>query len=107
MESIIMMAVIVVVCTACLAVKIAVAVRRARKHRRKEVVIARIKAEKDGVWICKFFLCGDHPGYFTRKPSSDRVKAHVVDYDEKKEVYRLEELTGAEEDPLACKMWLI
>ena len=50
---------------------------------------------KDGKWICKFFLCGNHSGFFSQKPSSDRVKALVVGYDEKNNIYKLEELKGS------------
>ena len=55
-------------------------------------VVARLKKEENGRWLCKFFLCGDHIGYFEKKPSSERVKAVVVDYDKEIKLYKLEEL---------------
>ncbi|MBS4773854.1 MAG: hypothetical protein KHX55_06235 [Proteobacteria bacterium] len=105
-KSIIVMALFLAAGMAYVALRIAFAIRQARK-RRKRVVVARVKNCKDGLWMCKFFLCGDHPGYFTQKPSADRVKARVIGYDEKNRIYRLEEFSGAEETPLVCRMWLI
>ena len=33
---------------------------------KSQIVIARVKTEKDGKWICKFFLCGNHSGFFLK-----------------------------------------
>ncbi len=55
------------------------------------VVTARLKKEENGRWICKFFQYGDHIGYFEEKPSSERVKAVVIDYDNKVKMYKLQE----------------
>lgn len=81
-------------CVAYIYLRIVFAVRRAKKMK-SQIVIARVKTEKDGKWICKFFLCGNHSGFFSQKPSSDRVKALVVGYDEKNNIYKLEELKGS------------
>ncbi len=58
----------------------------------KDVVCARVKREEDGRWMCKFFLNGNHFGYLTSKPSSDRVNALVVGFDEKLQIYKLREV---------------
>lgn len=79
--------------------RIAAAVRRARKLKRR-VVVARVKVEKNGIWVCKFFLYGDHAGFFSHKPSGDRVKAQIVGYDEKNGIYKLEEFK--ENNELCC-----
>lgn len=61
--------------------------KRSRHH-----VIARVKKQEKGIWLCKFFWCGNHLGYLRRRPSRDRVPAIVVGYDEKRQCYELEEL---------------
>lgn len=71
-------------------------IRSARKIRQQQrckdsIVVARLKKEENGLWLCKFFLCGDQLGYFEKRPSSERVKAVVVDYDKQKRLYKLEE----------------
>ncbi len=71
-------------------------IRVARKKRRQQyykngVVVARLKKEENGLWLCKFFLYGDHLGYFEKQPHSERVKAVVVGYNEKNKLFKLEE----------------
>lgn len=71
-------------------------IRAARKKRRQQhyknsVVVARLKKEENGLWLCKFFLYGDHLGYFEKQPPSERVKAVVVGYNEKNKLFKLEE----------------
>ncbi len=71
-------------------------IRLARKKRRQQqckdnIVVARLKKEENGLWLCKFFLCGDHLGYFEKQPSSERVKAVVVEYNKQNQLYKLEE----------------
>lgn len=66
--------------------------RKIRQQRYKySIVVARLKKKENGLWLCKFFLCGDHLGYFEKKPSSERVKAVVVAYNKQKQLYKLEE----------------
>ena len=71
-------------------------IKTARKIRQQQrykdsIVVARLKKKENGLWLCKFFLCGDHLGYFEKQPTSERVKAVVVDYDNKLKMYRLQE----------------
>lgn len=55
------------------------------------VVVARVKKHENGHWVCKFFHCGDHLGYLDEKPSSERIKAIVFDYDQQNRLYKLQE----------------
>ncbi len=84
---------------ACVGFKIAHIIRRVRMQKR-QVVVARVKNFENGVWMCKFFLYGNHVGFFVRKPSGDRVNAYVVGYDEKKQIYKLKELKTSKQ--LGC-----
>lgn len=109
-QSIIMMLLIIAAGVACMAIRITIAVRQAKKHRKyekREIVVARIKDEKDGIWLCKFFFCGNHLGYFTSEPSANRVKAYVVGYDEKIGRYLLEEFSEPEKVSPFSEPWLI
>ena len=71
-------------------------IKTARKIRQQQrykdsIVVARLKKKENGLWLCKFFLCGDHLGYFEKQPTSERVKAVVVAYIIQKQLYKLEE----------------
>lgn len=72
-------------------------IKIARKKRKlmrckNYTVTARLKKEESGRWLCKFYFCGDHLGYFEKKPSSERVKAIVTEYNKNIGLYKLEEL---------------
>lgn len=71
-------------------------IRIAKKKKKQQlcknyVVVARLKKEENGHWVCKFFQCGNHLGYLEEKPSSERVKAIVIDYDKSQKMYKLQE----------------
>ena len=71
-------------------------IRTARKIRKQQrckdnLVVARFKTKENGCWICKFFLCGERLGYFEKQPSSERVRAVVVEFNKQKQLYKLEE----------------
>lgn len=55
-------------------------------------VLARVKEHRGSIWICKFFDCGDHVGFFSSQPHADRVDAVVVGYDQEKQMYELQEI---------------
>lgn len=63
-------------------------------------VCARFKKFENGKWVCKFFWAGDHMGYMERKPSSERVDAVVVGYDEELKLFQLREFVSFNESEL-------
>lgn len=74
-----------------------VLVRNAKKRRQEELalrnkVVARVKEQRDSIWVCKFFLYGNKYGFFRQKPHSDRVEAIVIKFDNKLGMYELQEL---------------
>lgn len=74
------------------------AVKEGRRRKNKEYlkkgkfVMARVKEKENDVWLCKFFMYGDRLGYLRNQPSEDRVPALIVDYDDKRKRYILEEV---------------
>ena len=62
------------------------------KYDPKDLVCARVKKQENGRWLCKFFMCGDRVGYLAVKPSSDRVRAVVVGFDDELQLYKLKEV---------------
>lgn len=62
------------------------------KHNPKNLVCARVKAQENGRWLCKFFMCGNHMGYLASEPSSDRVTAVVIGFDDELQLYKLKEV---------------
>lgn len=62
------------------------------KYDSKDLVCARVKTQENGRWLCKFFLCGDHMGYLASEPSSDRVTAVVIGFDDELQLYKLKEV---------------
>ena len=63
-----------------------------RKQMLANKVLARVKEHRGSIWICKFFDCGDHVGFFSSQPHADRVEAVVVGYDQEKQMYELQEI---------------
>ncbi len=73
------------------------AFRNAKKVKRENVkqeaiVLARVKEKRESIWVCKFFKCGNHYGFFREKPKSDRVEAVIVGYDKGTDMYELKEV---------------
>lgn len=62
-----------------------------RQQQKKNAVVARVKTQENGVWRCKFFWCGDRWGFIRREPSDSRFPAYVVGFDEKENMFELEE----------------
>lgn len=56
------------------------------------VVEANVEKYEKGRWICKFSRNGEYIAYLSKKPSSKKIKALVVDYDWKNRIYKLQEL---------------
>ena len=88
---------LIVVLVAAGAMYVWVLVQNAKKRHQEELalrnkVVARVKEQRDSIWICKFFLYGDKQGFFRKKPHSDRVEAIVIKFDSKLGMYELQEL---------------
>lgn len=66
--------------------------KRSIKHNPRDLVCARVKTQENGRWLCKFFMYGNHMGYLASKPSSDRVMAMVVGFDDELQLYKLKEV---------------
>ncbi len=57
------------------------------------IIEASVETQQKGMWICKFTIYGEvFWGYLDEKPSFDMVEAAVLKYDNRRKMYRLQEM---------------
>lgn len=60
---------------------------------KNQIFDAIVENEKNGVWVCKFFMSdGAHLGYVEEKPSAEKIQVIALKYKKWKKMFLLQEI---------------